>query len=89
MKTFRFPNLLGRSEPTPDMPEHEAAAQCFITGATELVTGVQQLSEALQVTHPASARHLRLLAQQYAALAVTAIQSWPSAPFSAPTRTGR
>ncbi|WP_144627361.1 hypothetical protein [Arthrobacter woluwensis] len=79
MKPFRFPQLLGRQEHHPNVPEHEQAAQCFIQGATELVNGMEQLAAAVSTTHPASARHLRLLAQQYASLAVTAVSSWPQA----------
>jgi|GEM_PF-4350289 len=77
MKTFRFPQLLSLQETPPEVPEHEQAAQWFIQGATEWVNGMEQLAAALQVTHPASARHLRFLAQQYASLAVNAIRSWP------------
>ncbi|MGO4452551.1 hypothetical protein [Arthrobacter sp. RAF14] len=77
MKISRFPQLLSRQATPSAVPEHEQAAQYFIQGATELVNGMEQLATALQATHPASARHLRFLAQQYAALAVTAVQTWP------------
>ena len=77
MKSFRFPPLLGRHMTQHGPPEHEQAAHHFIQGATEFVNGMEQMAVALQATHPASARHLRFLAQQYAALAVTAVQTWP------------
>ncbi|UVJ38059.1 hypothetical protein [Arthrobacter sp. CJ23] len=82
MKAFRFPPLLGRENSARSIPEHEAAAHYFIAQATQLVNDLEQLANAVQVTHPATARHVRLLSQQYASLAVTAVQTWPEAVSS-------
>ena len=77
MTNSHLPSFFSHPAVQQPVPEHEGAAIYFIGRATELVNGLNQLAGALEAEHPASARHLRLLAQQYAAIAVTAVTGWP------------
>ncbi|WP_336855955.1 hypothetical protein [Sinomonas albida] len=59
--------------------EHEQAAHFFIARSTEFANDLDAAALALQASAPATARHLRLLARQFAGLSLTAIQTWPKA----------
>ncbi|OFI39541.1 hypothetical protein BIU82_00215 [Arthrobacter sp. SW1] len=59
------------------MLEHDELARHFIEQIAGLVNGLEQLASATETTHPATSRHLRMLSQQYAAIALTAVETWP------------
>lgn len=67
------------SEPEPVTFDHEEVARVFIGRLTSLVDELDHASATLRVEAPATARHMALVSQQMAALALTALETWPKA----------
>lgn len=68
-----------RSDPEPVTFDHEEVARAFIGRLTGLVDELDNAATTLRVDAPATARHMALISQQMAALALTALETWPKA----------
>lgn len=79
MKNFRFPPTLRSATPADPVIEHERAAHFVIRRVHDLVHTFEEVAKALEPESPATARHVRLLAQQFAGLGLTAVETWPQA----------
>lgn len=66
-----------RSAPEPFTFDHEEVARAFIARLTGLVDELDHASGTLKAEAPATARHLTLVSQQMAAMALTALETWP------------
>lgn len=66
-----------RSDPVPASFDHEEVARAFIGRLTGLVDELDHASATLRFDAPATARHMALVSQQMAALALTALETWP------------
>lgn len=66
-----------RSAAEPVAFDHEDVARAFIARLTGLVDELDHASSTLRAEAPATARHLALVSQQMAALALTALETWP------------
>ncbi|MHA7141053.1 hypothetical protein ACX80T_05935 [Arthrobacter sp. Sr33] len=76
-----FANLLSPAHRTePQVLQHEAAVRLFIGRAAALVDELDNAAKVIVVDSPATARHLRLIAQQISAMALTALETWPKEP---------
>lgn len=73
---FRNP-LSDRRPQEPEVLEHEAAVRLFIGRVTALVDELDTTAKSLGSDSPATARHLRLVAQQISGFALTALETWP------------
>ncbi|BCT76438.1 hypothetical protein SCMU_22800 [Sinomonas cyclohexanicum] len=60
--------------------DHEEVARAFIARLTGLVDELDHASGTLRTDAPATARHLSLVSQQMASLALTALETWPKIP---------
>ncbi|WP_138442997.1 hypothetical protein [Sinomonas susongensis] len=68
-----------RTQAEPVTFDHEEVARAFVARLTSLVEELDHTSGTLKTEAPAMARHLALVSQQMAALALTALETWPKA----------
>ncbi|MET3810226.1 hypothetical protein [Arthrobacter sp. UYEF3] len=64
----------------PEVLQHEAAVRLFIGRVATLVDELDSAARTVKADSPATARHLRLVAQQMSAMALTALETWPKGP---------
>lgn len=66
-----------RTQTEPVAFDHEDVARAFIGRLTTLVDELDHAATSLRADAPATARHMALVSQQMAALALTALETWP------------
>lgn len=72
-----FSNPLAGTQAGVEAFEHEATVRLYVGRVASLVDELDAAAKAISSSSPATARHLRLISQQMAAMALTALETWP------------
>lgn len=72
-----FSNPLASDQTGVEALAYESTVRLYIGRVAALVDELDAAAKAISSSSPATARHLRLISQQMAAMALTALETWP------------